>query len=160
MMNYLLRELVRKNLEKFFASVSKDFKVVRTLCLDDDSNPIFEVGNNTYLCFFNSDSTEITARLLATNFRETDTEHTEGFVFVYNKEDYTLTLKKFFIHLSAESQDIYFIDIPEKNITAGTILYHRSCLKGGCTFKSSTIDLKSKVPELQAWIENQLKSIA
>ena len=159
-MNYLLRELVRKNLEKFFASVSKDFKVVRTLCLDDDSDPIFEVGNNTYLCFFNSDSTEITARLLSTNFRETDTEHTEGFVFVFNKEDDTLTLKKFFIHLSAESQDVYFVDIPEKKIQAGTIRYHRSCPKGGCTFESSTLDLKSKVPEVQTWIEEQLKALA
>lgn len=160
MMNYLLRELVRKNLEKFFAPVSKDFKVVRTLGLDDDSDPIFEVGNNTYLCFFNSDSTEITARLLATNFRETDTEHTEGFVFVFNKEDDTLTLKKFFIHLSAESQDVYFVDIPEEKIQAGTIRYHRSCPKGGCTFESSTLDLKSKVPEVQTWIEEQLKALA
>lgn len=160
MMNYLLRELVRKKLEKFFASVSEDFKVVRTLGLDDDSDPIFEVGNNTYLCFFNSDITEITARLLATNFRETYTKYTEGIVFTFNKEDDTFTPKKFFVHLTSESQDVYFVDIPEKKIPLGMIRYHRSCPKGGCTFESSRMVLQSKVPEVQAWIEEQLKALA
>ena len=167
-MDYLLmdcieQEWVRKNLGGFFASVSDNFKTVRIVGRDDDDNPIIEVGNNIFLCFFNSDATELTVRviqLLGTDFGTVDTDNSEGIVFSFNKEDDKIIPKKYFIHLKSESQDIYFIDIPEKNITAGTILYHRSCLKGGCTFKSSTIDLKSKVPELQAWIENQLKSIA
>lgn len=160
MMNYLLRELVRKDLESFFASVSKDFKAVRTLGLDDDGDPIFEVGNNIYLCFFNADATELTIRFLGSDFQGIGSDHTEGFVYAFNKEDDTLTLKKFFIHLPSESQDIYFVDIPEKKISKGTIRYHRNCPKGGCTFKSSTIDLKSKVPEIQDWMEEQLKTFA
>ena len=158
MMNYQLSELVRKNLEKFFASVSKDFQKVRIIALDDDNDPVIEVGDYTYLCFFNADATELTIRFLGSDFQGIGSDHTEGFVYAFNKEDDTLTLKKFFIHLPSESQDIYFVDIPEKKISKGTIRYHRSCPKGGCTFESSTPDLKSKVPELQNWIEEQLKN--
>lgn len=157
MMNYQLSELVRKNLEKFFASVSKDFKKVRIIALDDDNDPVIEVGDYTYLCFFNADVTELTVRFLESDFQKICSDHTEGFVFDFNKKDDTLILKKFFIHQPSESQDIYFVDISEK-IPSGAIRYHRNCIKGGCTFETSTPTLKSKVPELQNWIEEQLKN--
>ena len=94
-MDYLLmdcieQEWVRKNLGGFFASVSDNFKTVRIVGRDDDDDPIIEVGNNIFLCFFNSDATELTVRviqLLGTDFGTVDTNNSEGIVFSFNKED-------------------------------------------------------------------------
>lgn len=160
MMNYLLRESVRESLEKFFASVSKDFEEIRTLGLTNEGDPLFEVGSNLYLCIYNSDTSELTARLLATDFGELDIKYIEELIFDFNEKDKTLTLKRFFVNLPPESQNIYFTDVPEKGISSGTIIYHRLCPKGGCTFKLSIMDLKSKVPEVQVWIEDQLETLA
>lgn len=145
------QEILRNELEVFFCNLG--FSV----CLLEESTdeyPLFQIGPLGTASFLNDDG-----KFFLALARDKRNLYREEIIFDYN--EFNEAGKKLLpleirIHHYPETQHVFVHDIPEKNRKKGQILLYRSCPKGGCTFNVDDLQLTSKIPELQAWMEQQI----
>ena len=148
------QEILRNELEVFFCDLG--FSV----CLLEESTdeyPLFQIGPLETARFLNDDGKFFLA--LVNKVEDKFHPYREEIIFYYNETNEVgkkLIPLEIRIHKYPETQHVYVHDIPEKNRKKGQIIFYRSCPKGGCTFECEDLQFNSEIPELQAWMEQQI----
>ncbi len=145
------QETLRNELEIFFNDWGFSVSILEE---STDEYPLFQIGPLRTASFLNDDS-----KFFLALARDKYNLYREEIIFYYNKFNEAgkkLTPLEIRIHKYPETQHVYLHDIPEKNRKKGQILFYRSCPKGSCTFECDDLQLNSKIPELQVWMEQQI----